>query len=175
MLNRLKSIGSRALTRHAGKSTKEIKVNAVENYYDRTTASYIAGFGDVFQGSRPQSTEELLNYILCSSGISDGMRILDAGSGVCGPAIWFAQNRSVSIEALTISQVQVDESIRRISQSGTQNQIKVTKGDFHSLGEIYEHQSFDLVMFMESLCHAENYKTVLLECKNSLSLGERFI
>jgi Mycolic acid cyclopropane synthetase len=96
--------------RNAGVSVTSHIVEEVEQYYDEWTARYIGGVGEVFQGARPQSTDELLGYLLEAAALEDGMTVLDAGSGVCGPALWFAAHRDIRIEALTISSVQVEQA-----------------------------------------------------------------
>jgi len=143
----------------------------VKNYYDEKTAAYIEGFGDVFQGYRTESTEHLLRYIVEAAGIADGMKILDAGCGVCGPAIWIASHRDVTVEALTISPVQVREAQDRVSARGLADCINVREGDFHQLGDLYPARTFDRVLFLESICHARDYRMVIEQAKRVLKPG----
>ena len=157
--------------RNAGSPTSDLTTDGVKAYYDQMTATYVAGFGEVFQGSRPESTEELLNYILDSADVRDGMRILDAGCGVCGPAIWFAEHRNITVDALTISPKQVAAGERRVEEHSLSRKITVREGDFHRLSEIYPKASFDRVLFLETLCHAEDYRLVLEEVKKVLKPG----
>jgi ubiquinone/menaquinone biosynthesis C-methylase UbiE len=154
--------------RNAGVSVATLTVEEVEQYYDEWTARYIGGFGEVFQGSRPQSTEELLGYLLEAAALEDGMTVLDAGCGVCGPALWFAAHRNIRIEALTISSVQVEKARQRVREEEREAQINVRKGDFHLLSEIYPGASFDRVLFLETLCHAKDYRRVLEEARKVL-------
>ncbi|MFL0658917.1 methyltransferase domain-containing protein [Cylindrospermopsis raciborskii UAM/DH-MRr] len=143
----------------------------VKRYYEKWTRSYIEGFGEVFQGSRPTSTDELLEYLIQSARLEDGIRVLDAGCGVCGPAIRFAEQFNLNIEALTLAQVQVEESQKRIKAKGLEHQINVRQGDFHHLAQLYPANSFDRVLFLESLCHAEDYRRALEQAKKVLKPG----
>jgi SAM-dependent methyltransferase len=143
----------------------------VKNYYDSKTAAYIEGFGEVFQGSRPESTEDLLQYILEAANIADGMKMLDAGCGVCGPAAWIAEHADVNIEALTISPVQVREAQTRVKARGLADRINVREGDFHKLAELYPPETFDRVLFLETICHAHDYRLVLEQAKRVLKPG----
>jgi cyclopropane fatty-acyl-phospholipid synthase-like methyltransferase len=143
----------------------------VKHYYEEQTAAYIEGFGDVFQGSRPASTTDLLDYILKAADINDGMKVLDAGCGVCGPAIWFSQHRDVRIESLTISPVQVRGARARVAAQGLENRITVREGDFHHLTDIYPQDSFDRVLFLETICHASDYRQVLKQAMEVLKPG----
>lgn len=147
------------------------KASDVARYYDQWTQSYIDGFGEVFQGARPESTGELLDYIIHSARLEDGFTVLDAGCGVCGPALWFAESKNLRVEALTISEVQVVEAQERINSRGLQDRVLVRQGDFHRLAEIYPSACFDRVLFLESLCHAENYRSVLQQAKQVLKAG----
>jgi cyclopropane fatty-acyl-phospholipid synthase-like methyltransferase len=146
-------------------------VGDVKDYYEKMTGTYLSGFGEVFQGSRPESTDELLQYVADASGIGEGMRILDAGCGVCGPAIWFADRFGITIEALTISPTQRREAQSRIDARGLGSRITVREGDFHKLASIYPRATFDGVMFLETLCHAKSYRQVLEEARRVLKPG----
>ncbi|MBE9257023.1 class I SAM-dependent methyltransferase [Dolichospermum sp. LEGE 00246] len=157
--------------RQAGTPINQHTVADVTNYYNEWTQSYIEGFGEVFQGSRPDSTDELLDYIIGAAQLEDGMTVLDAGCGVCGPAIAFAERRNLRIEAVTLSEVQVAEGQQRIQDRGLQNRITVRKGDFHQLAKIYPPAHFDRVLFLESLCHAEDYREVIRQAKQVLKPG----
>jgi SAM-dependent methyltransferase len=141
----------------------------VKNYYDEKTPAYIEGFGD--QGSRPESTDDLLQYIVEAAKIADGMKILDAGCGVCGPAAWFAEHVDVTIEALTISPVQVREAQTRLNARGLAGRINVREGDFRKLAELYPPETFDRVLFLETICHARDYRLVLEQAKRVLKPG----
>ena len=143
----------------------------VRTYYDEKTDAYVRGFGEVFQGSRPASTYDLLSYILRSADLRDGMAILDAGCGVCGPAIWFAKRRRVSIEALNLSPVQTRLAQERVRSKGLDKRIKVREGDFHRLSELYPANSFDRVLFLETICHASDYRQVLQQVMQVLKPG----
>jgi len=143
----------------------------VKKYYEHTTAAYLEGFGEIFQGSRPESTDDLLNYLIEAAMLKDGLKILDAGCGVCGPAIWFAEHRNLAIEALTISPLQVREARARVGLRGLSGRITVREGDFHQLGELYPPETFDRVLYLETICHARDYRQVLQEARRVLKPG----
>jgi ubiquinone/menaquinone biosynthesis C-methylase UbiE len=146
-------------------------VGDVKEYYEKMTPAYLAGFGEVFQGSRPQSTDDLLNYIMKAADFYEGMKILDAGCGICGPAVWFAQHGKVTVESLTISPTQVLEAKRRVDAHGLSDRITVREGDFHELARIYPPNSFDRVLFLETICHARDYRKVLEQAMQVLRPG----
>ncbi len=133
----------------------------VQRYYDEWTERYLNTSGDIIQGARASSIEELLGYTALSAGFEPGDRILDAGCGVAGPAIFFAQKIPLTIEGLTISGVQKGIAESKIDAAGLSGKVKITQGDYHELDKIYPADYFDRAVFLESLGHAANPPLVL--------------
>jgi len=133
-----------------------------ESYYDAWTKRYMAsGYGDIIQAHRPANVHDLLDYTAEQAGIKDGMTILDAGCGVCGPAIYFAEKYDITIHALSISGEQIRIAKERISKAGPENKIIPQKGDFHELDKLYPAEHFDLILLLESYGHASNHKKLI--------------
>jgi ubiquinone/menaquinone biosynthesis C-methylase UbiE len=126
----------------------------VGEYYNAWTDKYVEAFGECIQAHRPTREEDLLNYLLTRAGLRNGQRVLDAGCGICGPARYFAGERELSIEAVTISPVQAGIAITKNREANLDDRIHVTVGDFHQLAEIYGREQFDIVYFLESLSHS---------------------
>ena len=143
----------------------------VRTYYDENTQAYLDGFGEIFQGSRPASTEDLMRHIADGARLYGGQRVLDAGCGVCGPATWLARHCDVAVEALTLSEVQVQTGRKRVAAQGLQDKVSVRVGDFHRLTDLYAENSFDRVLFLESICHAQDYRAVLHQAWQVLKPG----
>ncbi|MBU3665936.1 MAG: methyltransferase domain-containing protein [Chthoniobacterales bacterium] len=144
---------------------------SVRQYYDAWTDRYLDSFGDVFQAARAERDEDLIAYFVRMAGIEDGMRVLDAGCGVCGPSIRIAQIADVKIDAVTISPVQADLARQRVRESGLSDKIKVHLGDYSELGAMFGHDCFDRIIFLESLCHAKRLGKVAGECRDVLRKG----
>lgn len=143
----------------------------VERYYDEWTHRYLEAGDHLIEACRPARTEDLLNYYIKSIGLRPGQHLLDAGCGVCGPAVFFATQLSVTIEALTISQVQVEIAQRLIAEAGVGERVSVRKGDYNRLKELYPPSSFDGVMFLEALGHAEHPERVIRNAWTVLKPG----
>jgi ubiquinone/menaquinone biosynthesis C-methylase UbiE len=135
----------------------------VEQYYDSTTGTYLKIYGEVIQAFRPSSESKLLAYLKNSIGFKKGQKILDAGCGVGGPAIYFASKCNVKIEGLTVSGVQAQMAYEKIAKKKLQAKVNVMKGDFHQIASIYPKAEFDGAIFLESLGHAENPIQVINE------------
>lgn len=137
------------------------KPNDVGNYYNQWNEKYLKYYGDTIQAHRPQDIDELHQYILTSSGIASGMKILDAGCGVCGPSIYFASQKHITIEAITISEAQAETAKHNISKKNLEDKINVTVADFHHADQVFPENHFDMVLFLESYGHSTYQKQVI--------------
>lgn len=141
----------------------------VEKYYDKWTIHYLdSGYSNVIQAHRPTNIEDLHKYTAKSAGIKDGMKILDVGCGVCGPAVYFAQHYDVKIDALTISEEQIKYSEKFIAEKNLNNKIKLIKGDFHFMDTYFEKETFDLIIMLESYGHAKHHKKLIQSAEKVL-------
>ena len=80
---------------------------SVGEFYDKYFSEFEKVYGNVIQAFRTNNLENLLNYQFKSAGFKNGDKLLDAGCGVCGPAIHFAKHYEVDIEAISISEKQI--------------------------------------------------------------------
>ena len=144
---RIKKLHEKNLQQQTGKA---------KNYYEQWNDKYMEIYGDVIQALRPSQKDELLNYISESAGLKDGMKIIDAGCGVCGPAEFFAKKFNIQIDAITISPQQVKIAEEKIKDVGLFEKVKVTEGDYHFLERYFQKDTYDAVLFLESLGHAAN-------------------
>ena len=143
----------------------------VEAYYDKMTESYLNTYGKTIQAYRPSNADELLQHVLEQTGIEDGMRVLDVGCGVAGPAVYFASAKAASIDGITISQVQIDEGIKEVSKANLRGSVSLTKGDFHDLKKHYEAGEYDVILYLESLGHSHDSHSVINSTFNLLKPG----
>lgn len=153
------------------KKSHKTSVQTVEQYYDEWTDRYLKYGGDVIQALRTLEIDELLDYTIESAGIRNGMHILDAGCGICGPSRHFAKKLDVQIDAITISQVQVQIAKEKNLAAQLDSKINVTKGDYHRLDQYYPGNSFDGILFLEALGHAYNPEKVIMAASTILKKG----
>ena len=134
----------------------------VGRYYDATTDKFLQVYGEIIQAFRTQNVGEYLDYTLKSARLADSMYVLDAGCGVCGPAMHFAKALpGLRVEACTISPVQVEKSRANIHREGLSGRIHVQEGDYHTVNGLYPHGTFDRVYFLESFGHSNDKKKLL--------------
>jgi len=154
-----------------GASKGSDEARAVGRFYDEQHDAFLKVYGNVIQAFRTKDVAELLNYQAESIGLAPGMRVLDAGCGVAGPALHFAQHRGVEVDAITISQRQAEEAARRIKDAGMENRIRVRRADYHTVAEIYPRDHFDAVYFLESFGHSHDKPALLKACFQVLKPG----
>lgn len=135
----------------------------VQAYYEQWTDHYLTDLGWYIQAMQTTEPEDFMRYIADSIGIQDGMTLLDAGCGVCGPAITLAKWFDIKIEAITISPKQKIYAEKLIAEANLKGKINVIHGDYHQLSEYYKANTFDIVYFLESLTHSHQPETVVQE------------
>ena len=133
----------------------------VGEFYNTFNDKFLEVYGDVIQAFRTKDVTKLLDYEAEIMQMKPGMRVLDAGCGVCGPAIYFAQNYGVNVTAVTISKVQFDVARKKIDEAGLQSQVELILGDYHYLSSLAQSNSFDIVYFLESFGHSSDHSKAL--------------
>lgn len=143
----------------------------VGDFYNEQTNNFLKVYGEVIQAFRTTDVTKLLDYQIETIGFEKGQRVLDAGCGVCGPARYFAKNAGVQVEAITISEDQVEKAQKYIADEGLEGRVNVSHGDYHQLEQYFESDSFDVVYFLESFGHATNHEQVLNSAWGMLKPG----
>ncbi|OWY22877.1 class I SAM-dependent methyltransferase [Sphingobacteriales bacterium UPWRP_1] len=156
---------------YAGENNALYTSDDVKNFYNQYTGKFVQVYGKVIQAFRTTDITKLLDYQIESIGLKPAQTVLDAGCGVGGPAIYFAQKTGVQISALTISDVQAVQMQEAVKQAGLTHSIRVQTGDYHHLDRIYPPESFDTIFFLESFGHAHHPRQVLNSAWNVLKPG----
>lgn len=129
-------------------------VNSVGEFYDKYNDKFLKVYGEVIQAFRTRHITYLLDYLIEMMQLKFGMKALDAGCGVCRPAIYFAQQTGVEIHAVTISKEQYKLSKKNIAEAGMNDKVHVYLGDYHHLLQVVQQNDFDVVFFLESFGHS---------------------
>ncbi|MCB1009772.1 MAG: class I SAM-dependent methyltransferase [Acidobacteria bacterium] len=140
---------------------RPLSTRRVAAYYDAWHERYLAAFGDTFQSARTDDLGVLFGHVADAAELAPGRRVLDAGCGVAGPAIWLARERGVEVVALNVSRRQVEEARHRVVAAGMTERVEVVEGDFHDLAARFPAERFDAVLFLESLVHSDHPERVL--------------
>ncbi|MDX1932128.1 MAG: class I SAM-dependent methyltransferase [Capsulimonadales bacterium] len=136
-------------------------VAEVELHYNQHSENYQAAYGTVLQAVRSADVEDLLRHEMNTMRLADGMRLLDAGCGFCGPSIWFAGQRDIRVTGVTLAENLVREAKAAVDRAGMSDRITVLEGDYHYLPSLVSEHSYDRVMFMETIGYAHTLPMVL--------------
>lgn len=131
-----------------------IKVSDVGVFYNKTTDQFLEVYGEVIQAFRTKNINDYLDYTIQSAELNDGLSILDAGCGVGGPASYFASKLNVSIQGLTISNIQAEKSKAVIAAKTLKGNVNIQQGDYHQMCSIFGENRFDRILFLESFGHS---------------------
>ncbi len=143
----------------------------VGSFYDRNAGAFERVYGSVIQAYRTRDVTRLLDRQIASIGLRAGMRVLDAGCGVCGPAIHFARRVDLRVEALTISGVQAARAREAVAAAGLAERIRVHHADYQRLDTLFAPASFDAVYFLESFGHSRDQPALLRQVAQVLKPG----
>lgn len=78
--------------------------------------------------------------------LKPGMRVLDVGCGVGGPAREIARFSDANIVGVNNNDFQIGRARKYTKDAGLENQVQFTKGDFMKLTEKFGENSFDAGM-----------------------------
>jgi sterol 24-C-methyltransferase len=150
----------------------------ITGYYDGATELYEYGWAKCFHFSRFYKGESFAaslarheHYLSSNMQLRPGMRVLDVGCGVGGPAREIAQFSDANIVGLNNNDFQVHRARKYTKKAGLENQVTFVKGDFMKLAEQFGENSFDAVYAIEATCHAPTWEGVYGEIMKVLKPG----
>lgn len=121
-----------------------------KGYYDGATELYEYGWAQSFHFSRFYKGEAFQaslarheHYLAAQMSLRPGMRVLDVGCGVGGPAREIARFADVNVVGLNNNDFQIGRARKYTVQAGLQDQVSFVKGDFMKLAEQFGENSFD--------------------------------
>ena len=155
----------------------------IQHYYDETwhdyrwlwlnPSNYAIHFG--YWDDRTRKHADALNRLNAALaeriGIQHGARILDAGCGVGGSAIWLAETFAARVVGITPVASQVERARRFGVQRGVSDRVRFAKEDY--LHTSFPDASFDVVWALESICHAADKAGFYREARRLLRPGGR--
>jgi tocopherol O-methyltransferase len=164
--------------------TPEWQKERVRTYFQGTNEkSYLANWSPhalAFHfGLSDESTTSLEEAHLASNayladrlGITKGTRVLDAGSGVGGTSIWLARERGAEVVGVTLDPRQVELANAFAKERGVSGFVSFHVMDFAATA--FAEASFDVVLNLESLCHAIDAAGYLAHVRHLLRDGGRY-
>ncbi len=89
--------------------------------------------------------------------LEEGMKVLDAGCGWGGNAVWLAENYKVFVEGITLSPVQIEMAKRIAEKRKVDKLVDFRVGNF--LNTDFPDNEFDRIYQQEAVCHVPNDNT----------------
>ncbi|KAF4843281.1 Sterol 24-C-methyltransferase [Colletotrichum siamense] len=171
---------------NAQKETKEDReARAAEydsltrQYYNLVTDFYEYGFGQSFHFCRPAIAESFKqgiarheHYLAHMINIKKGMKVLDVGCGVGGPAREIAKFTGAYITGLNINEYQVERAARYTKKERMDKNVQFVQADFMNIP--FEDNTFDAVYAIEATVHAPSLQAVYSEIHRVLKPGGVF-
>lgn len=107
------------------------------SYYNLATDIYEFAWGQSFHFCRYSVGESFYqamarheHYLAHCIGIEEGMKVLDVGCGIGGPAREIAKFTGAHITGLNNNDYQIDRATHHAAREKLSNQLKFVKGDF---------------------------------------------
>ncbi|EGX93311.1 sterol 24-c-methyltransferase, putative [Cordyceps militaris CM01] len=149
------------------------------HYYNLVTDIYEYGWGRSFHFCRfaygetfHQAIARHEHYLAHCINIQKGMKVLDVGCGVGGPALEIAKFTGANITGLNNNDYQIQRGTRYAAQQGLANQVDFVKGDFMQMS--FPDNSFDAVYAIEATVHAPSLEGIYSEIFRVLKPGGTF-
>lgn len=120
--------------------------------------------------------EALLNtnrVLADAAGVEAGERVLDAGCGLGGSALWLARERGATVCGITISEKQVRAARRLASRLGLRDRASFHLQDFAAVQ--FPDAWFDAVWALESISHTVDKSEFFSEAYRVLRPGGRLV
>jgi tocopherol O-methyltransferase len=160
------------------------QLDEIAAYYDYTEPFYrrfwYGDTGGVHYGLWDAKTrnfrEALLNtnrFLARVADIAAGERVLDAGCGVGGSALWLAANIGARVTGITISRKQLAAAEAARRKAAAADRVDFRLADFTRTD--FPDSCFDVVWAIESVCHARDKSDFLREAHRVLKPGGRLV
>lgn len=176
------SVGSISSKESVALREKEYKT-MVNSFYDLVTDFYEWGWGQSFHFAPRLKGETFLEsikraeyFLAAKMGIGKDSKVLDVGCGVGGPLRNIAQFvGGCDITGVTINDYQVKVGNQYCQQKGLGDKCRLIQGDFQTVGDLFEPETFDAAYQIEATCHSPDRTQVFSGIAKSLKKGGVFV
>lgn len=162
-----------------------MKQKDIQDYYQRTYWDYRLvwtngaalgchfGYYDAGVRSHARALLRTNEVVAERAGVRAGARVLDAGCGLGGTALWLAAERGAEVLGLNLSTRQLERARRAARERGLDDRVRFACADFTAAPA--PDGAFDAVIAIESLCHAEDKAAFVAEAARLLRRGGRLV
>jgi cyclopropane fatty-acyl-phospholipid synthase-like methyltransferase len=131
------------------------------------------GYWDAATRSLPEALERENAVLAELARVRRGDRVLDAGCGIGGSAIYLAREHDCRVTGVTLSAKQVRTARRLARRAGVAERTEFLCRDFQQTG--FPDAAFDVVWAIESVCHAPDKAALSREFHRVLAPGGRLV
>jgi len=149
-----------------------------ERYYDETYEDYELhwskehlhyGFWNEDTMTHEESLVNTIKEVIHYLDLKPGDRLLDAGCGVGGSCRYIVENLGIETVGITLSKRLLDTAIELSKDNKNNTLLKFYMMDFNSTE--FDDSSFDKILGLESICHAQNKEVFAREAYRLLNNG----
>lgn len=155
------------------------------SYYDETYLDYRLlwmnstalamhmGFWDERTTGHAGALINMNRALAARACLRPGDRVLDAGCGVGGSAIWLAREHDVEVMGIDLAETQLTRARRYARRHGVADRATFERQDITRTA--FPNNSFDVVWAIESVCHVPDKRRFLAEARRLLRPGGRLV
>lgn len=159
-------------------------VDDVVRYYDASRSAFVIwggeqdqpmhfGYYDDGTSGHPASLLRMNERLAAAAGIDRDSRVLDAGCGVGGSALWMAETIGCEVVGITVVESQLAQAMARAAARGLDGKASFLKRRFEDTA--LPAGGFDVVWALESAVHAVDKAAFVAESHRLLRPGGRLI
>jgi sterol 24-C-methyltransferase len=152
----------------------------VTEYFERVTDTYREKWSEsfhfaVFNGSEPleEAIRNTERRLADEAQFRPGMKLLDVGCGVGGPALNLAEYSGAHVTGVNIVESQLAVARRRAAERGLSDRVRFVLGDAMRMD--FADEAFDAVYLFEAGCHMPDKPRFYRECVRVLRPGGVFV
>lgn len=148
----------------------KIYLDIWENYDNLSL--HIGYYDNEEDQSHDQSIIKMNRYIANLAQIKESDLILDAGCGIGGSSLWFAENYGAKIVGISLSEKEVNAA-KKFAKEKFIKKVEFKVMDFHNTN--FSSSTFDKVLAIESVCYSLKKEKFLDECFRLLKTGGKIV
>ncbi|WP_457579555.1 SAM-dependent methyltransferase [Ensifer adhaerens] len=142
-------------------------------WHSRDAAAFHFGYYDANVFSHNEALVNTNRVIATLAGIGQGDRVLDAGCGHGATGLWLAEHRGCNVVGISPVTTQVEEARRFAARSRFGDQLAFEVQSYTNT--TFSQASFDVVVAIESICHAVVKASFYEEAARILRPGGRLV
>ncbi len=150
--------------------------NAYKDSWDLDNSLAIHyGYWDENVRTFPQSLLRMNEVMIEAANIRSSDKVLDAGCGIGGSAIFLAEKIGCNVTGISLSERQVEKARELLKVSKVEVEVKVEFEVMDYSSTSFDDASVDVVWGCESICYADNKEQFVQEAYRLLKPGGRLV